>query len=113
MAKDVECPYCGAELEINHDDGYGLDEDRTYQQECSACGKNFVYTTSISIDHEAEKAACLNGGEHDYKRTNTYPRWAARDRCAMCGDEIPISREERLRLYNEDHAGVTTKTGRI
>jgi len=24
---DVECPYCGAEQEINHDDGQGYDED--------------------------------------------------------------------------------------
>ena len=27
MYSDVECPYCGAEQEINHDDGYGYDEN--------------------------------------------------------------------------------------
>ena len=33
--KDVECPYCYADQEINHDDGYGFDEDQLYEQECS------------------------------------------------------------------------------
>ena len=30
----VECPYCGADVEINHDDGYGLEEDLIFKQEC-------------------------------------------------------------------------------
>ncbi|MFZ2809426.1 MAG: hypothetical protein WAZ60_23830 [Desulfosalsimonadaceae bacterium] len=104
--KDVDCPYCGAGLEINHDDGYGYEEDKVYQQECSSCLKNFIFTTEICISHEAEKADCLNGADHKYKRTITYPKWAARDRCTMCGDEIPLPEEERRRLYDEDHAGV-------
>jgi ssDNA-binding Zn-finger/Zn-ribbon topoisomerase 1 len=35
--KDVNCPYCDAELEINHDDGNGCHEDRIYTQECPEC----------------------------------------------------------------------------
>jgi hypothetical protein len=31
---DVKCPYCGTEQEINHDDGYGYDEGKYYEQEC-------------------------------------------------------------------------------
>ena len=38
---DVYCPYCGAEQEINHDDGYGYEEDRRYQQQCGECEKTF------------------------------------------------------------------------
>ena len=66
--KDVECPYCGAEQDIDHDDGYGYEEDETYQQECSECEKVFSYTTSVSYSYEVSKAPCLNGGEHDMSR---------------------------------------------
>ena len=60
---DVNCPYCNDEQEIDHDDGYGYDEDRTHEQRCSKCGKDFEFTTSMSYtytvgcqskDHEME-----------------------------------------------------------
>jgi len=35
MIETVNCPYCGAEQEICHDDGYGYEEDVLHQQECS------------------------------------------------------------------------------
>lgn len=88
--KDVNCPYCDAEQEINRDDGYGMDEDDLYNQQCSKCDKYFVFTTAISIDHFAEKADCLNGSLHDYEKTHTYPPEFARLRCTMCGDEKPL-----------------------
>lgn len=85
---DVECPYCGAEQDICHDDGYGYDEDRLHEQECGQCEKKFVYTTSISFHYEAEKADCLNGAEHDMKPVvhvpRYYPDWI---RCKNCGFE--------------------------
>lgn len=28
MSDDTECPYCGAGVEINNDDGYWLKEER-------------------------------------------------------------------------------------
>ena len=34
--KDVDCPYCKAEQDINHDDGYGYEEDGMYEQECQS-----------------------------------------------------------------------------
>ena len=46
---DVECPYCGKEQEICHDDGYGYDESEIYEQECDDCGRCYTYTTSIII----------------------------------------------------------------
>jgi len=55
-----QCPYCDAEIEIENDDNYN--ESETYQQECSKCGKTFVYT--ISIDHHCYKADCLNRDNH-------------------------------------------------
>ena len=67
--KDVECPYCGADVNINQDDGAGYDESETHQQECHACDKTFVFTTAISFDYRVNKADCLNGGEHQFKPT--------------------------------------------
>lgn len=84
--KDVECPYCGAELEIDHGDGdYGRDEERIYQQECTKCWKTFTYTTSISFYYETAKADCLNGGEHNFKPVFHSPvRWPDWKRCVDC-----------------------------
>lgn len=85
--KDVECPYCGAELEINHDDGYGYSESDIHQQQCGKCERYFTYTTSISFYYSVEKADCLNDGEHVYKKTCTYPPEFAKLRCIICGEE--------------------------
>lgn len=84
---DTNCPYCGAEVEINHDDGYGMDENEIHQQECWKCEKTFTYTISISIDHYPEKADCLNGEAHQLELTATYPPEFARMRCKDCGHE--------------------------
>ena len=88
--RDTECPYCGADVEINHDDGYGYDESDMHQQECE-CGKTFAYFTAIHFTYRTYKADCLNGGEHDYRKTATYPPEFARLRCKMCGDERPLT----------------------
>lgn len=81
---DVECPYCGAWEEINHDDGYGYGEDEVYQQNCGSCDKNFAFQTSISFDYDATKADCLNGGEHEFKASATLPRKYTRMYCTAC-----------------------------
>lgn len=84
MSDDVECPYCGEGQEINHDDGYGYEEDRRHTQECGACEKTFVFTTSTSYYYEAEKADCLNGGEHVLSMSATYPREYSKMDCRDC-----------------------------
>jgi hypothetical protein len=58
---DVKCPYCGNEQEINHDDGYGYEEDRDYEQQCDSCDADFHFTTSISYHYDVY---CQEGG-HD------------------------------------------------
>lgn len=84
MSDDVNCPYCGAGQEINHDDGFGYEEDRRHEQSCPKCDKNFVFTTSISFSYDAEKADCLNGGEHVLKMSSTYPRQYSKMHCENC-----------------------------
>ena len=91
---DVECPYCGSQQEINHDDGYGYDEDVVFSQECTECEKTFVYTTSIIYNHSAAKAPCLNGSDHKYKPTITTPKECTRMRCVWCDDERRCTAEE-------------------
>lgn len=88
MSKEFECPYCGADVEINHDDGY--EEDQVHEQECRECEKVFAFTTAISFHHRAHKADCLNGGKHQYEKTVTYPPEFARMRCAACGHEMAL-----------------------
>jgi hypothetical protein len=86
---DINCPYCGAELEICHDDGVGYEENEIHQQQCSHCEKNFAFTTTISYSYDGEKADCLNGGDHKWEKVKSYPNyWPDRKRCRVCGEEI-------------------------
>ena len=87
MYSDTNCPYCDAGVEICHDDGYGYQEDETYEQECGECGKTFAYTTSISFYYEPTKADCLNGAEHKYKSMN-YRYYPSAVVCDDCGHEV-------------------------
>lgn len=81
---DLECPYCEAEQEVCHDDGFGYEEDRRHEQQCSNCEKTYTFTTSISYYYEAEKADCLNGGPHDLVMSMTYPREYSHMGCRGC-----------------------------
>lgn len=101
---DVECPYCGAEQDINHDDGYGYDESRTYEQQCDECEKNFAYTTTIHYHYEAEKADCLNGEPHNLEKVlacpDIYPDWV---RCKDCGYQERGKYKESLETKEQSH----------
>lgn len=86
---DVECPYCGNKQNINHDEGYGYEEDEVYEQECPECEKIFIYTTTISFSYDVSKADCLNGAEHKMEKVwqanpPLFPNWK---RCKVCGYE--------------------------
>jgi hypothetical protein len=97
--KDLECPYCEKELDINHDEGFGYEEGVKHQMECDRCGKSFVFTTSISFHYESEKADCLNDGKHDYRLTHTAPKELSKMRCTMCDYKRELTDEERAK-YN-------------
>lgn len=95
---DVNCPYCGAEQEINHDDGYGYEEEVIHRQECEDCGKYFGYKTTIIFLYEAEKVDCLNSGQHNYRQTRTIPKCMTKMRCIACGEEKPLTDNERTSM---------------
>ena len=86
---DIKCPYCQEELYINHDDGYGYEEDETFQQTCKHCDKTFAYTTTICFYYDAERADCLNDGEHQFEKAlyNSL-------HCKVCGEVKMIPKEE-------------------
>jgi len=91
---DIECPYCGSEQDVYHDDGYGLVEDVVYEQECYECEKTFVYTISYHIYHYPKKADCLNGSEHIFVPTTTIPRKHTMMWCTGCDKRRKPTPEE-------------------
>jgi hypothetical protein len=94
---DLNCPYCNAELSVYDVDGFDQ-EDVNHQMECGKCEKSFVFQTSISYYFEAEKADCLNDGNHDWKKTHTIPDCFSEMECTMCGDRRALTQEERMRF---------------
>ena len=102
--KDIECPYCGIADDINHDDGQGYEEDVLHEQWCGNCDKNFTYTTSISFYHEAYKADCLNGSEHKFEATKTYPVECTKMKCRDCEETRDPTEKEwiEIKKHNKD-----------
>lgn len=100
---DINCPYCNAEQEICHDDGYGMEEGVRHEQECGVCEKTFVYETSISIYHEAFRADCLNGGAHNYAQTHTWPKEYTMMACIVCEKERKPTEDEMKAILNESN----------
>ena len=92
---DIECPYCEKHQDINHDDGFGYEEGVKHEMCCEHCEKHFVFETSILFHYEAEKADCLNGSEHDFKRSFTSPIEFTTMRCSMCEETRELTKKER------------------
>ena len=101
MSYDINCPYCNAEQNINHDDGRGYEEGVIHQQQCDECDNYFTFTTSISYYYEAERADCLNNGEHDFQPTRTIPREYSRMECSMCGESRTPNEDEMKKILSE------------
>ena len=110
---DVECPYCEKWQGIDHDDGAGYEEDVLHQQECRDCGKIFVFTTSIIYSYGAEKADCLNEGEHTFEKIGRYPVIIGGKvgiRCSQCDEEMEIDFENAYVYgYNQDEINKIAK----
>ena len=55
-----------------------------HQHECGECGKMFIFATAILYRYTPEKADCLNGGEHNWEPTFTYPIEHTKGYCTHC-----------------------------
>ena len=97
MWEDIECPYCGKEQDIDHDDGYGYEEGTLHHQECCSCGKVFGYYTEISFNYEVKKCSCLNGGKHKWKLSDTIPKKYSKMVCSECDEERDLTEEEKIK----------------
>ncbi len=93
---DLECPYCGIGLDVNHDDGFGYREDVKHEMHCSNCDKYFVFKTTILYVYEPSQADCLNGENHEEVLTKTYPKKYSTMKCKNCGNARQCTPEERL-----------------
>lgn len=98
---NLACPYCENEIE-DPDDCY--EEGVTYEHECPACEKSFVFYVKYSRDYAAHKADCLNGGDHDYKNTATIPAEYSRMRCTMCDHETPLPKGSNVKAQGREPA---------
>lgn len=81
---DVECPYCEHMQDIDHDDGYGYEQETFHKQVCEECEKTFTYVTNISYYYEAFKADCLNGSEHTLEKHRSNNPCYDVMRCTQC-----------------------------
>lgn len=91
---DMQCPYCGADQEVCHDNGAGYSEDTRHEHTCSACDKLFVFTTFISFSYTPHKADCLNDAPHELALSKSYPLRYSRIRCKHCDYERNPTEEE-------------------
>lgn len=85
---DLECPYCKKEID-DPDDCY--ETDRDYEHECYHCEKNFVFQVEYTRHYSANKAECLNGGDHRYKERKLYGAGGEPSiswRCQDCGHKV-------------------------
>ena len=96
--KDIKCPYCEKWQDVDNDDGSNYELDTTHEMQCEYCEKNFVFHTTVIYSYEAEKADCLNGGEHDYQLTNTHPKYLSKMRCKMCDIERYPTEYEKIQF---------------
>lgn len=97
---DLNYPYCDKELEVCHDDGFGYEGGVKHQMNCNGCGKRFVFETSISFSYEPEKADCLNGADHNWLPTKTYPKEFTLMECSGCGETRKPTKDEMEKIIH-------------
>lgn len=51
-AKDVKCPHCGYEQNIDHDGGIGWTDDEEFDQFCEECEEEFTCQTFVTYSYE-------------------------------------------------------------
>ena len=83
----AECPYCEKANEIDRDDWFESNE--IIEMQCQSCGLNFIATPIHTVTFSGSKAACLNGGEHDFTqwfciKSDSISTVYARE-CLACG----------------------------
>lgn len=93
---ELVCPYCG----YKHEDDGEMNEGGDL--ECYQCEKKFKYEVDYSKSFTSRKVACLNGGNHLWKK-EAYPNYPDYKRCRACGSRdagthvVPVVEKSPLR----------------
>lgn len=98
MSYDVNCPYCNYPQDIDHEDGYGLEEDMYYRQACCSCSKTFLFSTSVVLHYKVDRADCLNDGKHQWEPIPIAPKCMTKMQCKVCGTRRTPTEQERTDL---------------
>lgn len=82
----LTCPYCDKEFKEPEAHIDIEDCNDAYDSECPHCDKRFAYEVDVEVKliPTSYKAACLNGGEHEWETQACYPEFASRRVC-KCG----------------------------
>lgn len=117
--KDVGCPYCEHEFDIDQCDGHCCEDGEVYEETCPKCDKIFQVVSSISWSFDSYATECLNDGNHDFQ-PKKYPH-PQLDMgvtvCTVCGKEQVDKelKDEGWRLYvqmvDEERAKRAEKSG--
>ena len=89
------CPYCEKSIEIYCDE---FIDGETSNQKCEYCGKVFAFGVKIVTEYHLKKAPCLNGGEHDWELSYTFPGCRHWVECKNCGKSRSCSQIELQEL---------------
>jgi hypothetical protein len=87
---------------VCHDDGDGYEEGVEHEMQCSNCEKSFVFETYITFSYEAQKADCLNTGNHTFESIWTFPKEFTKMECTQCGCRRYPTKEEMEKILKED-----------
>lgn len=99
---DLYCPYCEESQTINHDDGYGYDENEMHFQDCKDCNKTFGYETAIIYHYEPVKVPCQNeAADHRWKASFTFPVDSSFMRCADCQEIRKPTQSEQAQIEKD------------
>ena len=101
--KEIECPYCEHDFDLNHDDGAYYDESDSRETECPKCEKSFMVHSYQSWSFTGEKADCLNGSPHTFEPQSGFPRelFHGRFMCKDCGEEEHRDEQGRKELLSK------------
>ncbi len=91
--KEVTCPYCNEDFDVNTDDGAHYNDGESESEYCPNCDKQVMIYSSCSWYREASKADCLNGiSDHDWSDWTThhpnkdFTKWYATRHCQTCDE---------------------------
>lgn len=83
--------------------GFGMDLFNECVQENTVGQFTGLHDKNGKKIYEVDKADCLNGGEHVWELTPTFPKYYATMQCKCCGERRQLTEEERKKYNVENY----------